>query len=150
MSTRSRIGLMLEDGTIKHSYCQHDGYPEGVGYTLVQNYSDIDKVKELLSFGDMSCLEEKIHPSGIHNFEIYEKDVTLFYGRDRGDSDAHAKVTSMEEFESIKFNSCIEYLYLFSEGKWFFKDLFDNQGWKLVKGYFPEYTLTEEELSCSI
>ncbi len=49
MATRSRIGLMLEDGTIKHSYCHFDGYPHGVGHTLVGHYSDIDKVKELLS-----------------------------------------------------------------------------------------------------
>ena len=141
MSTRSRIGLMLEDGTIKHSYCQHDGYPEGVGYTLIRNYSDIDKVKELLSFGDMSCLEEKIHPSGVHNFMTYEKDVTLFYGRDRGDSDSDAKVTSMEEFESIKFTTCIDYLYLFSEGKWFVKSLIDDSGWKLVTDSLQELAL---------
>ena len=30
MATRSRIGLMLEDGTIKHSYCHFDGYPDGL------------------------------------------------------------------------------------------------------------------------
>ena len=60
MATRSRIGLMLEDGTIKHSYCHFDGYPHGVGHTLVGHYSDIQKVEELLSFGDMSFLSPKV------------------------------------------------------------------------------------------
>ena len=150
MATRSRIGLMLEDGTIKHSYCHYDGYPEGVGYTLVQNYSDIDKVKELLSFGDMSFLASKVNPEGEHSFNNPEQNVTVFYGRDRGDADVDTAITSMDEYHSVMYSSCIDYLYLFSDGKWFVKDLFDNQGWKLVKGYFSEYTLTEEELSCSI
>jgi hypothetical protein len=141
MGTRSRIGMKLEDGTVKHSYCHYDGYPEGVGKTLEMHYNDIEKVEELLSFGDMSCLEEKIHPSGIHNFKISENGVTLFYGRDRGDSDVDAQVTSIEEFESIKFTTCIDYIYLFSEGKWFVKSLIDKSGWKLVADSLLELAL---------
>ena len=96
MSTRSRIGLMLEDGTIKHSYCHFDGYPHGVGHTLVGHYSEIEKVKELLSFGDMSFLSPKLNPEGEHSFGNPEKDVTVFYGRDRGESDVDSVITSME------------------------------------------------------
>ena len=110
MATRSRIGLMLEDGTIKHSYCHYDGYPEGVGYTLVQNYSDIDKVKELLSFGDMSFIAPKVNPEGEHSFNNPEKDVTVFYGRDRGDADIDSVTTSMDEYRSVMYTSCIDYL----------------------------------------
>jgi hypothetical protein len=114
---------------------------DGVGITLAHHYDKIDKVEELLSFGDMSCLEEKIHPSGIHNFEISENGVTLFYGRDRGESNVDAQVTTMEEFESVKFTTCIDYLYLFSEGKWFVKSLIDNSGWKLVTDSLLELAL---------
>ena len=141
MGTRSRIGKKLDDGTIMHCYCHYDGYPEGVGKTLEMHYKDIEKIEELLSFGDISCLEEKIHPSGIHNFKISENGVTLFYGRDRGDSDVDAQVTSMEEFESIKFTTCIDYLYLFSEGKWFVKSLIDDSNWKLVTDSLQELAL---------
>jgi hypothetical protein len=101
MATRSRIGLKLEDGTIKHSYCHFDGYPHGVGHTLVKHYSDIEKVKELLSFGDMSFLAPKVTPDGIHNFDNPEQDVTVFYGRDRAEADVDSVTTSIDEYLSV-------------------------------------------------
>jgi hypothetical protein len=151
MATRSRIGLKLEDGTIKHSYCHFDGYPHGVGHTLVGHYSDIEKVKELLSFGDMSFLAPKVTPDGIHNFNTPEQGVTVFYGRDRGESDVDSVITSMDEYLSVKYSSCIDYQYIFSDGHWLVYDNNDKLGWELVKRYLPdEYTLTEEELACNI
>ena len=150
MSTRSRIGLMLEDGTIKHSYCHFDGYPNGVGHTLVENYSEIEKVEELLSFGDMSFLSPKITPEGEHSFGNPEKNVTVFYGRDRGESDVDSVTTSMDEYLSVKYSSCIDYQYVFSGGHWWVYDNNDKSGWELVKRYLSEYTLTVEELACNI
>ena len=63
MATRSRIGLMLEDGTIKHSYCHFDGYPNGVGHTLVENYSDIEKIEEYRRLDDdpLAFMTEQVH-----------------------------------------------------------------------------------------
>ena len=150
MSTRSRIGLMLEDGTIKHSYCHFDGYPNGVGHTLVENYSEIEKVEELLSFGDMSFLSPKITPEGEHSFGNPEKNVTVFYGRDRGESDVDSVTTSIDEYLSVKYSSCIDYQYVFSGGHWWVYDNNDKTEWVLVKRYLSECTLTEEELSCTI
>jgi hypothetical protein len=150
MSTRSRIGLMLEDGTIKHSYCHFDGYPNGVGHTLVENYSEIEKVEELLSFGDMSFLSPKITPEGEHSFGNPEKNVTVFYGRDRGESDVDSVTTSIDEYLSVKYSSCIDYQYVFSGGHWWVYDNNDKTGWELVKRYLSEYTLTEEELASTI
>lgn len=151
MATRSRIGLMLEDGTIKHSYCHFDGYPTGVGHTLVEHYSDIDQIKELLSFGDMSFLTPKVNPEGEHSFNKPEDGVTVFYSRDRGESDVDAVTTSKDEYHSVKYSSCIDYLYLFSGGHWWVYDNFDKLGWELVKRYLPDnYTLTEEELCSNI
>lgn len=150
MSTRSRIGLMLEDGTIKHSYCHFDGYPNGVGHTLVENYSEIEKVEELLSFGDMSFLAPKVTPDGIHNFNNPELGVTVFYGRDRAETDVDSATTSMDEYLSVKYSSCIDYQYLFSGGQWWVYDNNDKSGWELVKRYLSEYTLTEEELASTI
>lgn len=56
MSTRCRIGLELPDGKIKSIYCHHDGYPEGVGKMLIENYNDYQKIAELLELGDISTL----------------------------------------------------------------------------------------------
>jgi len=150
MSTRSRIGLMLEDGTIKHSYCHFDGYPNGVGNTLVENYFEVEKVKELLSFGDMSFLAPKVTPDGIHNFNTPEQDVTVFYGRDRAETDVDSVTTSMDEYLSVKYSSCIDYQYVFTGGNWWVYDNNDKTEWVLVKRYLSECTLTEEELSCTI
>ena len=150
MATRSRVGLMLEDGTIKHSYCHFDGYPDGVGSILVQNYNTRDKIKELLSFGDMSYLTSVLHPEGEHSFEKPEQGVTVFYNRDRGETGVDSVVTTMDEYLSVKYSSCIDYQYVYSGGQWWvFSNLTENK-WKLVKEFLPEYTLTEEELSCSI
>ena len=56
MSTRCRIGLELPDGKIKSIYCHHDGYPEGVGKMLIENYNDYQKIVDLLELGDISTL----------------------------------------------------------------------------------------------
>ena len=150
MATRSRIGLMLEDGTIKHSYCHWDGYPDGVGRTLVEHFNNVEKIKELLSYGDMSYLTSIIHPEGEHSFNNPEKGVILFYMRDRGETGVESVTTSMDEYLSIKYSSCIDYLYVFSGGQWWVYNNLKKNKWKLVKKFLPEYTLTKEDLACSI
>jgi len=142
MATRSRIGLMLEDGTIKHSYIHYDGYPTGVGRKLVEHYSDVNKIEELLSYGDMSFLQSKIHPEGEHSFDKPEDGVTVFYNRDRGETNVDSVVTTMDEYLSIQYATYIDYHYLFSGNQWFVKN---NHGWELVKKHLPHYALTEEE-----
>ena len=150
MATRCRIGLMLEDGTVKHSYCHYDGYPEGVGSTLVQHYNTEDKVKELVSFGDMSYLASEIHPEGEHNFEKPEQGVTVFYNRDRGETDVDSVVTTMDEYLSVQYSSCIDYLYVFIGSNWWVYNNLKKNKWELVKTFLPAYTLTKEEMSCNI
>ena len=147
MATRSRIGLMLEDGTIKHSYCHFDGYTSGVGSKLVLFYDTKEKVAELLSFGDMSYLTAEIYPTGNHTFDKPEDGVTVFYGRDRGETGVDSVITSMDEYLSVKYSSCIDYQYVFNGGQWWVYDNNDKTGWVLLKRYFPEYILTEEELA---
>ena len=149
MSTHARIGLTLHDGTIKHSYVHFDGYPEGVGETLVMHYNDIEKIEELLSFGDMSTLQPSIHPQGTHTFEKREDGVCLFYNRDRGETNVDAVVSSMDELHSIYYNS-VDYYYLYSGGNWFVKNVIENEGWDRVEKFLPAYTLTEEDYACTI
>ena len=47
MSTRSRIGIKLEDGSILSAYHHWDGYPEWLGRILKQHYNTNEKVAEL-------------------------------------------------------------------------------------------------------
>ena len=55
MGTRSRIGIQLQDNSVLSVYCHYDGYPEFNGRVLRDNYDTIDKVRNLIDGGDMSC-----------------------------------------------------------------------------------------------
>jgi hypothetical protein len=44
MATRSRIAIQYENGPIESVYCHFDGYPQGVGATLLEHYTDKNKV----------------------------------------------------------------------------------------------------------
>ena len=141
MATRCRIGMELEDGTIKHSYCHWDGYPTGVGKTLVEHYNDIEKVKELLSFGDMSYLTSEIHPSGdTHSFSNPEENVTVFYKRDRNEPETESVVTSMDELFSVQYNF-LDYVYLFRDGNWYYTYA-RKMNWKNLNEIFQDFALT--------
>jgi hypothetical protein len=56
MATRSLIGVNLDNGITKIVYCHWDGYPSGVGQTLLLHYDSPTKVDALLGLGDLSAL----------------------------------------------------------------------------------------------
>ena len=106
MSTRSYIGIREKGNFIKYVYCHFDGYTiSGVGQMLFEHYKDEEKVKELISLGDISFLEKNINPSKDSNHSFYtpEKDVTVFYHRDRGDEESEAwKTHDFHQFSFLK------------------------------------------------
>ena len=55
MSTNSRLGLRLEDGSILSVYHHWDGYPEWLGVTLNKYYNTRESIAELIDGGNMSC-----------------------------------------------------------------------------------------------
>jgi hypothetical protein len=56
MSTRSRIGLELSDGSVLSIYSHWDGYPKFNGVKLVEHFNTKEKVQELIDMGDISCI----------------------------------------------------------------------------------------------
>ena len=67
MSTRSRIGIELKDGSILSVYHHYDGYPEWLGTKLEEHYNSKDKVSQLIDGGDMSvCLDDDGNPNPIY------------------------------------------------------------------------------------
>ena len=67
MSTRSRIGLELSDGSILSVYHHYDGYPEWLGTKLQEHYTTQQSVSELIDGGDMSvCLDDDGNPNPIY------------------------------------------------------------------------------------
>ena len=137
MSTRSRIGMEMPDGSIKSIYCHWDGYPEGVGATLEKHYKDPKKIEKLLELGDISSLgefyNEELSNMDWHKFDDPEKrdeilkkteKCTVAY-KDRGEN-VPARIDKNEaEFISRVGACCEDYTYLYKEDydgvyRWFY------------------------------
>lgn len=119
MATRSRIAIENPDGTVTSIYCHWDGYPEGVGGTLITHYTQPEKVKALIALGSLSYVELNLAPEpGVeHTFMNPAKRVTVAYHRDRGEPFEQEQHANAEEF----FNGDIEeFGYLFQNGEWLF------------------------------
>lgn len=122
MATRSTIAVQHQDGTVSQIYAHWDGYLEHNGSLLKTHYTTLELAEELVSLGDISSLNERIHPTaplGIgHSFDQPEKGVTVYYGRDRGESDiAPAKYANLSDY--MENGGGQEYDYIFLSGEWF-------------------------------
>ena len=84
MSTPCGIAVKIA-GKYRTIYCHWDGYPKYMLPMLQDNYNTYELATKLVSFGDASSIEPKLEPSpgSIHNFDISEKGVCVFYHRDR-------------------------------------------------------------------
>lgn len=124
MSTSSTISLLRKDGSVIGVYCNYDGYLSGVGKILKESYNTAEVLEKLFQFGDISCLHENIkQPEGeVHSFdEGFFPGVTVFYGRDRGETDCDALIyESYEEYESDLGSQ--QFDYLFKDDEWYVKD----------------------------
>lgn len=117
MATRSRIGIENENGTITSIYCHWDGYPDGVGATLKEHYSNTQKIKMLLNLGDISILGEHVATMDEHTFENPKQGVTVAYHRDRGEEKNEARTDmSIEQFKN-RLDENYGYVYTKDE-KW--------------------------------
>jgi hypothetical protein len=120
MATRSNIAYKTPEGKIRSAYCHYDGYPEHNGEMLRRHYMDGDKVKMLVDLGDMSVLRPKVFPTNTtHSFETPEDDVTIFYGRDRGETNVDFR--EYDDFAEYVENG-EEYMYFFDGNDWLVND----------------------------
>lgn len=121
MSTRSRTGILHADGSTDTIYCHSDGYPEHQMPILREHYNTTEKVRELLSLGDLSLLGERIapEPDEEHGMSHRAENVTIAYHRD-----ANEPLTPPRRDPSISaMHDCdwdIDWFYLFdpNSGNW--------------------------------
>lgn len=135
MSTRSMIGLEYPDGKIKAIYCHNDGYLAGVGLTLACDYTDLAKVKKLISLGDLSQLGPDPDVRGTHQSHVVmfgatpaplqgpeDKRACSAYHRDWGDDLHIAEYHNIRAFSRDAMRDAdAEYVYLFRQnhnGNW--------------------------------
>jgi len=129
MSTRSLIGRENADGSVRYVYCHFDGYPTGVGATLLAHYAEPAKLDQLLDLGDLSSLGEEIgeqHPFDRSSLPTEQRDRfrnwTTAYARDRGDADCAAAVAE-DVAAAFGAVSWAQFFYLFRvDGVWVVKD----------------------------
>ena len=114
MATRARIGFEAANGTIVSSYHHYDGYPAGLGYNLIRNYSDADKFREAVALGDASFWGSTPYPTdSTHSFNTPQEDVSIYYGRDRGEENvAPVTFTDFEDFAANWDCAGEEYAYV--------------------------------------
>ena len=107
MATRSTIALEFADGTIGQVYCHWDGYLAHNGKILQEYYTNPFIVRDLIDLGSLSSLRPTIGTK--HPFSMFEanmtqdefynlyRDMTTFYGRDRGEGEYEA--TYFKDYE---------------------------------------------------
>ena len=122
MSTRSNIGIINADGSVTAIYVHNDGYPSGVGKTLREHYNTEEKVRELLSLGDLSVLGEVIGEK--HNFDAHDFTTKWCraYGRDRGEKGTKARKHKTVKEACSSFDNDYAYLFDPTENRWSFRE----------------------------
>ncbi len=140
MATRSTIALEYADGTVDKIYCHWDGYLDNNGVILFNNYKDPFKVQRLMDLGDVSSLGPDIgdkhdfdcpHKYGTPEYQQRQDDkreVTTFYGRDRGETGTGAQ--RYKDFADYRKNAQFEeYNYILRrDGNWYVEFYGDFDG----------------------
>ncbi len=133
MGTRSLIGVMHGDNC-KFVYCHWDGYLAHNGKILQEHY-DSAKANHLVALGDISSLcKNVVIPDGVeHSFDKPADGITVFYGRDRGETgvDFHS-VNSFKLFLEQVGKTCAEYYYIMKDGVWYCGAVYGPLKYKLV------------------
>lgn len=116
MSTTSSIAWQRPDGKYEAIYCHWDGYINGVGKRLFENY-DESNLPALMALGDLSVLgtEPVDYPAGWGLYESTPDDRCLSYAA-RGDDVPSAVFDSKASYAR---HVCQEYNYLFKDGMWY-------------------------------
>jgi hypothetical protein len=123
MATRSAIGYKTPEGKVRAIYCHYDGYVAGVGHTLETDYQQARKIAQLVELGDASTLGAEVFGDKTHSFNTPNKDVTVFYGRDRGEANTETKeFDTVGDFVDYYEGAGCEYFYLYANGEWIVHD----------------------------
>ena len=144
MSTRAAIAkLNTNTNEAKLIYCHSDGYLEYTGKILNEHYNSENKVDELLSYGDLSIINENIGEKLDVPFNDYtafaNKKQCRFYMRDRGEKNKEAtnlSNTNCAENALLEYsfeNMDVDFVYAFDTRlqKWYVYDNINSMGDKL-------------------
>lgn len=100
MATRSNVGILNKDGTVRAVYIHFDGYPSGVGAELLKDFNTPELINARLDKGDGSTLYDG-----------------FYKGRGETGVDVHV-FSSKEEYLTERITGDTEYQYLYEDGTW--------------------------------
>lgn len=103
-------------------YCHYDGYVSYMMPMLANNYSNIEKIRKLISLGDMSQLDKECDGCPGHSFETPVDGQTVFFCREGGEPADSTKARN-----SFLLPIGDEYMY-----KYLFDSTQENPEWKLI------------------
>lgn len=134
MSTRSRIAILNEDGSVESVYCHSDGYVSGgVGEDLVTVFNSEESAREIISLGNLSSLYQNLAPieNGVHlllntpvsakdhSFDNRQRGCTVAYHRDRG---WPLTIRRDKSLDDLRFDMWEEYGYIWMNEAWYVTD----------------------------
>lgn len=99
---------IADDTEVIRIYHHWDGYPDGVGETLLNKFNTYEKALNLMSFGDASSI------NGV--------DATFYNSWRTGEDWDFVKPRQYKSEQEFDEKSTEEYTYLFKDGKWYVKD----------------------------
>ena len=116
MGTKSRIGILNQDGTVRSVYCHFNGQPQFNGAKLVRHYKDRSKVEALINLGHLQILDKHIECPEGHSMDKPIDNFTVAFHRDGGAFEDPFFHKSVKEFINDRLES---YGYLFTlENEW--------------------------------
>ena len=122
MSTRSRIGLELSDGSILSAYHHTDGYSEWLGRILKTHYNTKSLIEELVDGGDMSsCWTDERWNFDGSSSKVEEYGPQYYVRQIDGDCPPRLDANLNEYLSNGE-----EYAYLFANGEWVCYDLHET------------------------
>ncbi len=123
MNARANISYVDKTNNIHTIYCHNGGFIEELGTTLFNFYNNVERVTELISNGDASYIDKLIEPDPnyAHSWYSPQKDVCLFYHRDREEPWEGNKpnILNLTKTNLNKVMGMQDYNYIFMDNKWY-------------------------------
>ena len=114
MPIPASISIMNSDGSLDTIYNHWNGYPDGLGETLIDYYITEDMVRELIALGNVSYVGRKLKPTTSNP----DSDVTLALGVTTWKPNKEA--IHFDTFEDYcKSNMIQKYNYIYNRPHWY-------------------------------